>query len=160
MFHDLAAQLCFHLTHLLNISCCAVLRFRNNPQAQGYAEMFHDLAAQLRFHLSHPSEHLLLYFSACSSSFHRPRAMQRCSTTWQHSCVLYCHNYPHISCCAVLRCSIRSQSQAQGYAEMFHDLAAQLCSITGFDAMSLQPNSGASGEYAGLMGIRAYHQSR
>jgi glycine cleavage system protein P-like pyridoxal-binding family len=50
--------------------------------------------------------------------------------------------------------------QAAGYAEMFKDLSAQLCSITGFDAVSLQPNSGASGEYAGLMAIRAYHQSR
>ena len=50
--------------------------------------------------------------------------------------------------------------QAKGYAEMFKDLAAQLAAITGFDAVSLQPNSGASGEYAGLMGIRAYHQSR
>lgn len=50
--------------------------------------------------------------------------------------------------------------QAQGYAEMFRDLAAQLAAITGFDAVSLQPNSGASGEYAGLMAIRAYHQSR
>jgi glycine dehydrogenase len=51
-------------------------------------------------------------------------------------------------------------SQAAGYCEMFRDLAAQLCSITGFDAVSLQPNSGASGEYAGLMAIRAYHRSR
>jgi glycine dehydrogenase len=50
--------------------------------------------------------------------------------------------------------------QAQGYAEMFEDLGAQLASITGFDAVSLQPNSGASGEYAGLMAIRAYHRSR
>jgi glycine dehydrogenase len=49
------------------------------------------------------------------------------------------------------------QDQAEGYNEMFRDLAAQLCSITGFDAVSLQPNSGASGEYAGLMAIRAYH---
>lgn len=40
------------------------------------------------------------------------------------------------------------------------DLAEQLAVITGFDAVSLQPNSGASGEYAGLMAIRAYHQSR
>ena len=37
------------------------------------------------------------------------------------------------------------------------DLAQQLATITGFDAVSLQPNSGASGEYAGLMSIRAYH---
>jgi len=50
--------------------------------------------------------------------------------------------------------------QTKGYAEMFDDLADQLCAITGFDAMSLQPNSGATGEYAGLMAIRAYHQSR
>ena len=50
--------------------------------------------------------------------------------------------------------------QAQGYAEMFKDLSSMLCEITGFDAMSLQPNSGAAGEYTGLMAIRAYHQSR
>ncbi|KAK9846586.1 hypothetical protein WJX81_007159 [Elliptochloris bilobata] len=50
--------------------------------------------------------------------------------------------------------------QAEGYAAMFKDLAAQLAEITGFDAVSLQPNSGASGEYAGLMTIRQYHKSR
>ena len=50
--------------------------------------------------------------------------------------------------------------QAAGYHEMFAELEASLCEITGFDAMSLQPNSGAQGEYAGLMVIRAYHQSR
>lgn len=48
--------------------------------------------------------------------------------------------------------------QAQGYQEMFEDFAQQLCTITGFDAVSLQPNAGASGEYAGLMAIRAYHR--
>jgi glycine dehydrogenase len=47
--------------------------------------------------------------------------------------------------------------QAEGYQEMFNDLAEQLATITGFDAVSLQPNSGASGEYAGLMAIRQYH---
>lgn len=52
------------------------------------------------------------------------------------------------------------KEQAQGYAEMFRDLTKQLANITGFDDVSLQPNSGASGEYAGLMAIRAYHQSR
>ncbi|KAG2495655.1 hypothetical protein HYH03_006255 [Edaphochlamys debaryana] len=50
--------------------------------------------------------------------------------------------------------------QAEGYMEMFKDLAMQLSSITGFDAVSLQPNSGASGEYAGLMAIRSYHMAR
>jgi glycine dehydrogenase len=47
--------------------------------------------------------------------------------------------------------------QAQGYAELIADLSAQLCEITGYDAISLQPNSGAQGEYAGLLIIRAYH---
>ena len=50
--------------------------------------------------------------------------------------------------------------QARGYHIMFHELEEVLCEITGFAAMSLQPNSGAQGEFAGLMVIRAYHQSR
>ncbi|GAA0164836.1 dehydrogenase [Lithospermum erythrorhizon] len=52
------------------------------------------------------------------------------------------------------------QEQAEGYQEMFKNLGEMLCTITGFDSMSLQPNAGASGEYAGLMVIRAYHMSR
>lgn len=51
-------------------------------------------------------------------------------------------------------------NQAQGYQEMLSKLEEQLTEITGFAATSLQPNSGAQGEYAGLMVIRAYHQSR
>jgi glycine dehydrogenase len=50
--------------------------------------------------------------------------------------------------------------QAQGYAQVFADLEAALCAITGFAAVSLQPNSGAQGEFAGLMVIRAYHRDR
>jgi len=50
--------------------------------------------------------------------------------------------------------------QLVGYHEMFDDLSAKLCQITGYDAMSLQPNSGAQGEYAGLLTIAAYHASR
>ena len=50
--------------------------------------------------------------------------------------------------------------QAQGYAEVFTDLEAALCEVTGFAGMSLQPNSGAQGEFAGLMVIRAYHRDR
>lgn len=50
--------------------------------------------------------------------------------------------------------------QAQGYMLIFKDLKRWLCEITGFDAVSLQPNSGAQGEYAGLMVIRAYHRDR
>lgn len=41
--------------------------------------------------------------------------------------------------------------------EMFKDLGDLLCTITGFDSFSLQPNAGAAGEYAGLMVILAYH---
>ncbi|MFT5248685.1 MAG: glycine dehydrogenase, partial [bacterium] len=50
--------------------------------------------------------------------------------------------------------------QAQGYQEMLTNLENQLTEITGFAATSLQPNSGAQGEFAGLMVIRAYHESR
>jgi glycine dehydrogenase len=50
--------------------------------------------------------------------------------------------------------------QAKGYQDIFRSLEAQLCAITGFDACSLQPNSGAQGEFAGLMVIRAYHHDR
>ena len=50
--------------------------------------------------------------------------------------------------------------QALGYHEMLNQLTAQLNEITGFAATSLQPNSGAQGEYSGLMVIRVYHESR
>lgn len=51
-------------------------------------------------------------------------------------------------------------SQTKGYQQLVADLNEWLCEITGFAKMSMQPNSGAQGEYAGLMTIRAYHASR
>jgi glycine dehydrogenase len=50
--------------------------------------------------------------------------------------------------------------QAAGYHQLFATLEKWLCDITGYDAVSLQPNSGAQGEYAGLLAIRAYHAAR
>jgi glycine dehydrogenase len=50
--------------------------------------------------------------------------------------------------------------QAAGYRRLFADLEAWLAEITGYDAVSLQPNAGSQGEYAGLLAIRAYHRSR
>ena len=50
--------------------------------------------------------------------------------------------------------------QTKGYSKLFHDLEFWLSEITGFDAISLQPNSGSQGEYAGLLVIRAWHHSR
>ena len=50
--------------------------------------------------------------------------------------------------------------QAAGYTALAEDLKQKLCEITGYDAFSLQPNSGASGEYAGLIAIQRYHESR
>jgi glycine dehydrogenase len=52
------------------------------------------------------------------------------------------------------------KDQCRGYARVIADLESWLASITGFSAVSLQPNAGAQGEYAGLLAIRAYHQSR
>ena len=50
--------------------------------------------------------------------------------------------------------------QAEGYGELIDNLSSDLCEITGFSAISFQPNSGASGEYTGLLVIDAYHKSR
>ncbi len=50
--------------------------------------------------------------------------------------------------------------QADGYLTMITDLERWLCEITGYDAVSLQPNAGSQGEFAGLLAIRAYHRSR
>ncbi|AKQ54050.1 aminomethyl-transferring glycine dehydrogenase [Bordetella hinzii] len=50
--------------------------------------------------------------------------------------------------------------QTAGYRELIDRLSAALCEITGYDNISLQPNSGAQGEYAGLLAIRGYHQAR
>jgi glycine dehydrogenase len=50
--------------------------------------------------------------------------------------------------------------QTRGYQKLFKDLETWLCEITGFAAVSLQPNAGSQGEYAGLLAIRAYHESR
>ena len=51
-------------------------------------------------------------------------------------------------------------NQSQGYQQLIDELEAMLVECTGYDAVSLQPNSGAQGEYAGLLAIRAYHRSR
>ncbi|MFT4961996.1 MAG: glycine dehydrogenase, partial [Paracoccaceae bacterium] len=50
--------------------------------------------------------------------------------------------------------------QALGYAEMITDLSSKLCDITGYDAISMQPNSGAQGEYAGLLSIAGWHRAQ
>ena len=51
-------------------------------------------------------------------------------------------------------------TQTKGYVEMIKDLEYKLCELTGFAAVSLQPNAGSQGEYAGLLAIRKYHASR
>ena len=50
--------------------------------------------------------------------------------------------------------------QTEGYQELIEDLENKLCQITGFSGISLQPNAGSQGEYAGLLTIRAYHKAR
>jgi len=52
------------------------------------------------------------------------------------------------------------KSQTKGYTQILNELSDYLCEVTGFDACSLQPNSGAQGEYAGLLTIKGYHESR
>ena len=50
--------------------------------------------------------------------------------------------------------------QTKGYQQLFKDLEHSLCEVTGYDAVSLQPNAGSQGEFAGLLAIHAYHDSR
>ena len=50
--------------------------------------------------------------------------------------------------------------QADGYVTLIDDLERWLCAITGYDAVSLQPNAGSQGEFAGLLAIRGYHRAR
>ena len=50
--------------------------------------------------------------------------------------------------------------QVQGYQQLFEELEEMLCAVTGFDAISFQPNAGSQGEYTGLLAIRKYHESR
>ncbi len=52
------------------------------------------------------------------------------------------------------------ESQTQGYLELIDSLANDLCALTGFDACSFQPNSGAQGEFSGLLAIRRYHDAK
>jgi glycine dehydrogenase len=52
------------------------------------------------------------------------------------------------------------EAQTVGYREMIASLEEMLCAVTGYAAISLQPNAGSQGEYAGLLVIQAYHQSR
>ncbi|MGG7564964.1 aminomethyl-transferring glycine dehydrogenase [Rhodovulum sp. DZ06] len=52
------------------------------------------------------------------------------------------------------------EEQLAGYAEVVADLSEKLCAVTGYDAVSMQPNSGAQGEYAGLLAIRGWHRAR
>lgn len=51
------------------------------------------------------------------------------------------------------------EDQTKGYQKLVDKLSADLCEITGYDGLSMQPNSGAQGEYAGLLAIRAYHEA-
>ena len=53
-----------------------------------------------------------------------------------------------------------TRDQAEGYKLMFEELESALAEMTGFDAVSLQPNAGSQGEYAGLIAIRGYHHGR
>ncbi len=50
--------------------------------------------------------------------------------------------------------------QTQGYQQLLEEFEAMLCEITGYDAISMQPNAGSQGEYSGLLAIKKYHQSR
>ncbi|KAF8349652.1 glycine dehydrogenase [Amanita rubescens] len=70
------------------------------------------------------------------------------------------HSMIPLGSCTMKLNSTSSMIPVQGYSAIIKELENDLCKVTGFHAASLQPNSGAAGEYAGLCVIRAYHESR
>jgi len=85
----------------------------------------------------------MIALGSCTMKLNSATQMQ--PVTWEH----FGRMHPYVPV-----------DQARGYADIVGDLEAALCQITGFAAVSLQPNSGAQGEFAGLMVIRAYHRDR
>lgn len=94
-------------------------------------------------------------------SFAHPRPFSLISLSLSLSSVSLYLLCVHLCVCGCVCASpVGFFSQCEGYKEMIDSLHSDLAKITGFAACSAQPNSGAQGEYAGLLCIRSYHQSR
>ena len=109
---------------------------------------FHSETQMLRYMKSLENKDLSLNFSmislgSCTMKLNATVEMQ--PVTWPETCNMH---------------PFAPADQTKGYQEMIESLNKDLAEITGFAAVSAQPNSGAQGEYAGLLCIRAYHQSR
>jgi glycine dehydrogenase len=87
-------------------------------------------------------DHSMIPLGSCTMKLNAATEMR--PVTWEH----FARMHPFVP-----------REQAEGYAQIFGELEAALCEITGFAAISLQPNSGAQGEFTGLLVIRAYHHA-
>lgn len=134
--------------------------------AEGSPAMFGELTRTSEF-LTHPvfntlhTEHELLRYihklqARDLSLTHSMIALGSCTMKLNATAEMIPITWPELA----LPHPFSPPEQMKGYYEMFEDLRNDLADITGFHSVSLQPNSGAQGEYAGLLAIKKYHESR
>jgi glycine dehydrogenase len=147
------------LERLLDVFGASVNEGAPSPATESFARNSSYLEHPV-FHTHHSETEMMRYIKTLEnkdlSLTHSMISLGSCTMKLNAAAELYPITWPEF---ANLHPFVPAD-QAQGYHQIFQELEKDLCEVTGFSAMSFQPNSGAQGEYTGLMVIRAYHQHR